>query len=164
MNLALYKIRSTQNTSIYIKFSLSLSNLEPNFFLFLLHSLFKTAAHLVWSVFGLTNLETMESHDTWSSTIVDVLYVMFLILSVIMLINMLVALLTNTYNKVEVNNFAVPFWPCSQGNLHYFVIFLPRFPQEFSLHWPESIFLSRVEGSMSRVIFFFKFSMKKIVL
>ena len=114
MNLALYKIRSTQNTSIYIKFSLSLSNLEPNFFLFLLHSLFKTAAHLVWSVFGLTNLETMESHDTWSSTIVDVLYVMFLILSVIMLINMLVALLTNTYNKVEVNDFAVPFWPCSQ--------------------------------------------------
>ena len=51
----------------------------------------------------------MESHDTWSSIIVDVLYVMFLILSVIMLINMLVALLTNTYNKVEVNNFAVPF-------------------------------------------------------
>ena len=34
---------------------------------------------------------------------------MFLVLSVIMLINMLVALLTNTYNKVEVNNFAVTF-------------------------------------------------------
>ena len=73
-----------------------------------MHSLFKTSTHLIWSVFGLTNLETMESHDTWSSTIVDVLYVMFLILSVIMLINMLVALLTNTYNKVEVNNFTVP--------------------------------------------------------
>lgn len=34
---------------------------------------------------------------------------MFLVLSVIMLINMLVALLTNAYNKVEVNNFAVTF-------------------------------------------------------
>ena len=51
----------------------------------------------------------MESHDTWSTTVVGILYVMFLVLSVIMLINMLVALLTNTYNKVEVNNVAVPF-------------------------------------------------------
>ena len=35
---------------------------------------------------------------------------MFLVLTVIMLINMLVALLNNTYNKVEVNNVAVIFW------------------------------------------------------
>jgi len=34
---------------------------------------------------------------------------MFLVLSVIMLINVLVALLNNTYNKVEVNTFAVTF-------------------------------------------------------
>lgn len=65
-------------------------------------SLFKASTHLVWSVFGLTNLETMESHDELSTAVVGVLYVMFLILSVIMLVNMLVALLTNTYNKVEV--------------------------------------------------------------
>ena len=35
---------------------------------------------------------------------------MFLVLTVIMLINMLVALLNNTYSKVEVNNVAVTFW------------------------------------------------------
>ena len=35
---------------------------------------------------------------------------MFLVLTVIMLINMLVALLNNTYNKVEVNNVAVTVW------------------------------------------------------
>ena len=77
--------------------------------LFLLHSLFKASTHLIWSVFGLTNLETLESHDIRSNTVVGILFVMFLVLSVIMLINMLVALLTNTYNKVEVNNFAVTF-------------------------------------------------------
>ena len=74
-----------------------------------MHSLFKASTHLVWSVFGLTNLETLESHDTWSDTVVGILYVMFLVLTVIMLINMLVALLNNTYNKVEVNNVAVTF-------------------------------------------------------
>jgi len=65
--------------------------------------LFKASTHLIWSVFGLTNLETMESRDSVSTAVVGVLYVMFLILSVIMLVNMLVALLTNTYNKVETN-------------------------------------------------------------
>lgn len=65
--------------------------------------LFKASTHLVWSVFGLTNLETLESHDTWSDTVVGILYVMFLVLTVIMLINMLVALLNNTYSKVETN-------------------------------------------------------------
>lgn len=44
----------------------------------------------------------MKSHGELSSAVVGVLYVLFLILSVIMLINMLVALLTNTYQKVEV--------------------------------------------------------------
>ena len=77
--------------------------------LFLLHSLFKASTHLIWSVFGLTNLETLESHDIRSNTVVGILFVMFLVLSVIMLINMLVALFTNTYNKVEVNNLAVTF-------------------------------------------------------
>ncbi|XP_078359537.1 short transient receptor potential channel 5-like [Oculina patagonica] len=65
--------------------------------------LFKASTHLIWSVFGLTELETMESHDQLTAVVVGVLYVMFLILSVIMLVNMLVALLTNTYNKVETN-------------------------------------------------------------
>ena len=56
-------------------------------------------------MFGLTNPETMESRDNLSTAVVSVLYVLFLILSVIMLVNMLVALLTNTYNKVEVSSY-----------------------------------------------------------
>ena len=45
----------------------------------------------------------MESQEQLSNTVVAVLYVIFLILSVIMLVNMLVALLTNTYDKVKVS-------------------------------------------------------------
>lgn len=65
--------------------------------------LYKASTHLIWSVFGLTDLEKMESQEQLSSTVVGVLYVVFLIISVIMLVNMLVALLTNTYDKVETN-------------------------------------------------------------
>ena len=56
-------------------------------------------------MFGLTNPETMESRDNLSTAVASVLFVLFLILSVIMLVNMLVALLTNTYNKVEVSSY-----------------------------------------------------------
>lgn len=51
----------------------------------------------------------MESRDSLSTAVIGVLYVMFLILSVIMLANMLVALLTNTYNKVEVSKYILSF-------------------------------------------------------
>ena len=78
-------------------------------------SLFKASTHLIWSVFGLTNLETMESRDSLSTAVVGVLYVLFLILSVIMLVNMLVALLTNTYNKVEVSNYLPPYFTVPPG-------------------------------------------------
>lgn len=84
------------------------------FITILFSSLFKASTHLIWSVFGLTNLETMESRDNLSTAVVGVLYVMFLILSVIMLVNMLVALLTNTYNKVEVSNLLYPIFTLPQ--------------------------------------------------
>ena len=45
---------------------------------------------------------------------------MFLVLTVIMLINMLVALLNNTYSKVEVNNVAVTVW--SSKSVEIFIL------------------------------------------
>ena len=65
-------------------------------------SLTKTSMHLIWSVFGLTDLDKMHSSTSSASHAALVLYLAFLILSVIMLINMLVALLTNTYDNVKV--------------------------------------------------------------
>ncbi|XP_078359538.1 short transient receptor potential channel 5-like [Oculina patagonica] len=64
----------------------------------------KTSMHLIWSVFGLTSLDEMHSRTSSASNVALVLYLAFLILSVIMLINMLVALLTNTYDNVKHNS------------------------------------------------------------
>lgn len=44
----------------------------------------------------------METNDDGSDYVVGILFVSFLIISVVMLVNILIALLTNTYNKVEV--------------------------------------------------------------
>ena len=71
-------------------------------FLFVTSSMFKTSKQLMWSVFGLTDLEQMKSHTSLTSDIVAILYLIFLVLSVIMLVNMLVALLNNTYDSVTV--------------------------------------------------------------
>ena len=76
---------------------------------FLLHissdaSLWKTSRQLIWSVFGLTDLQEMESHSSFTSQTVAILYLIFLVLTVIMLVNMLVALLTNTYDNVTVRS------------------------------------------------------------
>ena len=60
-------------------------------------SLTKTSKRLIWSVFGLTELRDMKT-----SYFVGILYCVFMILSVIMLVNMLVALLTKTYDNVTV--------------------------------------------------------------
>ena len=78
-----------------------LISLTRIFFLFF-SSLFKTSRQLIWSVFGLTDLQQMETHTSLTSNIAAFLYLIFLVLSVIMLVNMLVALLTNTYQNVTV--------------------------------------------------------------
>lgn len=67
-------------------------------------SFYKTARQLAWSVFGLTDLKEMQSHTRLVSEIVAVLYFLFLILTVFMLINILVALFTSTYDNVKVRH------------------------------------------------------------
>ncbi|XP_058954536.2 short transient receptor potential channel 5 isoform X2 [Pocillopora verrucosa] len=63
--------------------------------------LLKSAIHLVWSVFGMTHFEEMESQTSTTTIIVVLLFLCFLVLSVIMLVNILVALLTATYDKYK---------------------------------------------------------------
>lgn len=58
----------------------------------------------MWSVFGIFDETDLQSHTEWTSEIIGVLYLIFMILSVIMLVNILVALLTNTYEKYRVND------------------------------------------------------------
>ena len=68
----------------------------------LFFSLYKTSGSLIWSVFGLKSLDDMDSRTGSASRVVFALFLAFLILSVIMLVNMLVALLSNTYDNVKV--------------------------------------------------------------
>ena len=76
--------------------------IKSHMFLLITSSLFKTSWQLVLSVFGQADLEKLESHTSFSTDVVAVFYVIFLVLSVIMLINMLVALLNYTYDSVKV--------------------------------------------------------------
>ncbi|XP_066026358.1 short transient receptor potential channel 5-like [Pocillopora verrucosa] len=68
-----------------------------------LNCFYKSARQLVWSVFGMTHFEEMESITSLTSDVVVFLYLVFLVLSVIMLVNILVALLTTTYHKYKTN-------------------------------------------------------------
>ena len=58
--------------------------------------------HLFWSLLGLAELDTLDSIDHTSVTIVHFLYGVFLVLGVILLVNMMIALLNNTCEKVQV--------------------------------------------------------------
>lgn len=58
--------------------------------------------HLSWSLLGVSESDPMESVDAPSENIARILYAAFLIFAVILLLNMLIALLCNTYQRIEV--------------------------------------------------------------
>jgi len=89
--------------------------------------LFKTSWQLVLSVFSQADLQKMESHTSFTTDVVAVLYLIFLVLSVIMLINMLVALLNHTYDNIKTNaevewKFARAVVENQYRNLHSIVV------------------------------------------
>ena len=53
-------------------------------------------------MFGMMDLDDVDTSTLDTSGFVEFLHLVFLLLSVIMLVNMLVALLTNTYDNVKV--------------------------------------------------------------
>ena len=62
------------------------------------------ATHLGWSLLGLADLDRLNSVDNSSVSLIHVLYSSFLIMAVILLLNMTIALLSNTYKQVQVLN------------------------------------------------------------
>ena len=58
--------------------------------------------HLCWSLMGIGDLDPLESADGPSVILVHFLYGAFLVMGVILLVNMMIALLSNTYQKVQV--------------------------------------------------------------
>ena len=61
--------------------------------------------HLCWSLLGMSELDPLDSVDHPSETIARFLFGLFLVLGVILLINMMIALLSNTYQRVQVKLF-----------------------------------------------------------
>ncbi|XP_078372504.1 uncharacterized protein LOC144656151 isoform X2 [Oculina patagonica] len=59
--------------------------------------------HLCWSLLGIAELDPLDSVDSPSVTLVHFLYGAFLVMGVILLVNMMIALLSNTYQRVEDN-------------------------------------------------------------
>ncbi|CAH3032231.1 unnamed protein product, partial [Porites lobata] len=60
--------------------------------------------HLTWSLLGIAELDTLDSVDSASVTLANFLFGAFLIMGVILLVNMMIALLSNTYQRVEENS------------------------------------------------------------
>jgi len=65
----------------------------------------KTAKHLGWSLLDLSKeLDFFNSVDSFSVTLSRLLYAAYLVMALILLINMLIALLSNTYQRVQDNS------------------------------------------------------------
>ncbi|XP_048586932.1 uncharacterized protein LOC5501973 isoform X2 [Nematostella vectensis] len=64
----------------------------------------KTTESLVWSLFGLTDLDSIATNNRAASTLAYYLYAIFLVICVVMLLNTLVALLNNTYEDIKSNS------------------------------------------------------------
>ena len=72
--------------------------------LLMFFSWWNMATYLVWSLLGVADLNWLNSVDNPSVSLVHVLYSFFLIMAVILLVNMMIALLSNTYQQVQVLN------------------------------------------------------------
>ena len=72
--------------------------------LFMFFSWWNIATHHGWSLLGLADLDRLNSVDNSSVSLIHVLYSFFLIMAVILLVNMMIALLSNTYQQVQVLN------------------------------------------------------------
>ncbi|XP_066021565.1 uncharacterized protein [Pocillopora verrucosa] len=62
------------------------------------------ATHHGWSLLGFADLDRLNSVDNPSVSLIHVLYSLFLIMAVILLLNMMIALLSNTYQQVQENS------------------------------------------------------------
>ncbi|XP_068706228.1 uncharacterized protein [Montipora foliosa] len=64
----------------------------------------KMVGHLCWSLLGDVDVDPLESADGPSVALVNFLYGAFLVMGVILLINMMIALVSNIYQKVQDNS------------------------------------------------------------
>jgi len=94
------------------------------FVLLFLFSWWKITTHLGWSLLELSEgLELFNSVDSISEHLARVLFAAYLVVALILLINMLIALLSNTYQQVQVSDLMVNYYPCSKVQWSLFFFF-----------------------------------------
>ena len=72
--------------------------------------------HLGWSLLGPSGeFDRLASADVISVSIARIFFAVFLIIGVILLINMLIALLSHTYQRTEVRERVIVVLRCSIG-------------------------------------------------
>ncbi|CAH3192469.1 unnamed protein product [Porites evermanni] len=62
------------------------------------------AKHLCWSLLGMAEVDSLNSVDEATVTLCKVLYAIYLVVAGVLLMNMMIALLSNTYQRVEENS------------------------------------------------------------
>ena len=82
--------------------------LSNSLLLKLFYSWWNMVKHLIWSLLDLADLDRLNSVDNLSVFLVQVLYGLFLVMAVVLLVNMMIALLSNTYQQVQVLNRSLP--------------------------------------------------------
>ena len=81
------------------------NTVEPSIINFSLHvvpSWWEIIRHLIWSLLGLADSDKLGSADQTTLILLWLLYAAFLVMAVILLVNMLIAVLSNVYQGVEV--------------------------------------------------------------
>ena len=68
-------------------------------------SWWETTTNLGWALLELSEgLSFFKSADSFSETLAQLLFAAYLVIAIILLINMLIALLSNTYQRVQVSD------------------------------------------------------------
>ena len=67
-------------------------------------SVFSTSVSLFWSLFGLLDLDKLENCTSAEATVGKIVFGIWLIQAMILLLNMLIALITNKFDEVQVGH------------------------------------------------------------
>ena len=58
--------------------------------------------HLVWTLLGITELEIFSTTESASDFLATILYAIFIVVALVLLVNMMIAVLSHTYERVQV--------------------------------------------------------------
>ena len=58
--------------------------------------------HLCWTLLGITDLDLFSASESPSDVLAKLLYAIFIIGALVLLVNMMIAVLSHTYERVEV--------------------------------------------------------------